>query len=171
MSCGVGRRHSSDLVLLWLWHRPGAVAPIRPLAWEPTYAVSAALKSRRKKKKFKNNNNKWTNKTNSKIKRRDWWLLDVKGLRDGQDRQRGSTVWWRMATRPLVMITLWYIQMWNYNVVYLKHIKLHTNFTLIFKKLKWNRKKWPRNGYRTWWFFLYSHMMGNCFALVSKLIS
>jgi len=44
MSCGVGRRHGSDLVLLWLWHRPAAVVPIRPLAWEPPYAAGAALK-------------------------------------------------------------------------------------------------------------------------------
>ena len=35
MSCGIGRRHSSDLMLLWLWCRPAAVALIRPLAWEP----------------------------------------------------------------------------------------------------------------------------------------
>ena len=34
MSCGVGRKCSLDLALLWLWHRLGAVAPIRPLAWE-----------------------------------------------------------------------------------------------------------------------------------------
>ena len=27
-SCGVGRRHSSDLVLLWKWLRPIAAAPI-----------------------------------------------------------------------------------------------------------------------------------------------
>ena len=32
VSCGVGRRHGSDLVLLWLWHRPAATAPIGPLA-------------------------------------------------------------------------------------------------------------------------------------------
>ena len=42
MSFGVGRRHGSDLVLLWLWHRPGATTPIRPLAWEPPYAARAA---------------------------------------------------------------------------------------------------------------------------------
>ena len=27
-----------------LWHRPAAVAPIRPLAWECPYALGAALK-------------------------------------------------------------------------------------------------------------------------------
>ena len=29
-------------VWLWLWHRLAAVAPVRPLAWEPPHAVSAA---------------------------------------------------------------------------------------------------------------------------------
>ena len=43
VSCGVGRRHGSDLMLLWLWHRPAATALIRPLAWEPPYAAEAAL--------------------------------------------------------------------------------------------------------------------------------
>ena len=42
MSCGVGRRHGSDLTLLWLWYRPAATAPIQPLAWESPYAVAAA---------------------------------------------------------------------------------------------------------------------------------
>ena len=31
--CGVGCRHGSDPTLLWLWCRPGATAPIWPLAW------------------------------------------------------------------------------------------------------------------------------------------
>ena len=44
MSYGVGYKRSSDLVLLWLWHRPAAVAPIQPLAWEPPYAAGVALK-------------------------------------------------------------------------------------------------------------------------------
>ena len=34
-------------------HRLAAVAPIGPLAWEPPYAVSAALKRQKKKKKKK----------------------------------------------------------------------------------------------------------------------
>ena len=42
-----------DLALLWLWSRPAATAPIRPLAWEPPYAVGAALeKAKRQKKNF-----------------------------------------------------------------------------------------------------------------------
>ena len=44
MSCGVGHRCGSDSELLWLWYRPAAVAPIRPLAWELLYAKDAALK-------------------------------------------------------------------------------------------------------------------------------
>ena len=51
MSCGVGRRRGWDLALLWLWHRPAVVAPIRPLAWEPPYAPGAALKRKKEKKK------------------------------------------------------------------------------------------------------------------------
>ena len=43
MSCGVGRRHTSDPALLWLWCRLAAVALFRPLAWELPFAVGAAL--------------------------------------------------------------------------------------------------------------------------------
>ena len=53
MSYGVGYRLGSDPVLLWLWHRPAATAPIRPLAWQSPYASGTALKSGKKK-----NNNK-----------------------------------------------------------------------------------------------------------------
>ena len=48
MSCGVGRRRGLDLVLLWLWYRLVATAPIQPLAWEPPYAADAALKTHKK---------------------------------------------------------------------------------------------------------------------------
>ena len=51
VSCGIGLRLSSDLVLMWLWCRLAAAALIRPLACELLYAVSAALKSKRKEKK------------------------------------------------------------------------------------------------------------------------
>ena len=54
VSCGIGRRCGLDLVLLWLWL--AAIASIRPLAWEPSYATRAALK------KTKNKNNKKTRK-------------------------------------------------------------------------------------------------------------
>ena len=50
-SCGVGCRHCSDPVLMWLWLWPAATALIQLLAWEPPYAVGAALKRPKKKKK------------------------------------------------------------------------------------------------------------------------
>ena len=50
----MGHRHSLDPELLWLWQRPVATAPIRPLAWEPPYAVGVAQE---KTKRQKNNNN------------------------------------------------------------------------------------------------------------------
>ena len=51
MSCGIGCRHGSDPALLWLWHRPAATAPIRPLAWEPPHGAGAALEKTKRKKK------------------------------------------------------------------------------------------------------------------------
>ena len=53
MSCGVGSRRGSELVLLWLWHGLAAVAPIRTLAWELTYAADVALKRPKKPKQEK----------------------------------------------------------------------------------------------------------------------
>ena len=35
---------TKDPVLLCLWRRPAATAPVWPLAWEPPYATGAALK-------------------------------------------------------------------------------------------------------------------------------
>ena len=53
--CSVGRRGGLDPTLLWLWYRLAAAALIRPLAWEPPYAMSAALKSKEtKQNKTKN---------------------------------------------------------------------------------------------------------------------
>ena len=49
VSCGVGRRHGSGLVLLGLWCRPAAVAVIRPLAWELPHAMGAAPKGQKDK--------------------------------------------------------------------------------------------------------------------------
>ena len=54
VSCGVGLRHGSDPTLLWLWRRPVATAPIRPLTWEPPYVAGVAQeKAKRQKKKKK----------------------------------------------------------------------------------------------------------------------
>ena len=37
-----------DMALLRLWCRPAAIALISPLAWEPPYAVGAALKKKKR---------------------------------------------------------------------------------------------------------------------------
>ena len=60
--------HCSDYALSL---RPAAVAPIRPLAWEPPYAAGAALKRQKKKVKVKKNND-----NNPEVV--PWWC---KGLR------------------------------------------------------------------------------------------
>ena len=52
MSYGVGCRPGLDLALLWLWCGQSATAPIGPLAWEPPYAMGAALKRQKDKKKI-----------------------------------------------------------------------------------------------------------------------
>ena len=53
MNCGVGRRHNSNLELLWLWCRLAAIAPVGPLSWEPPYAAGVALKKDQKKNDMK----------------------------------------------------------------------------------------------------------------------
>ena len=56
MSCGAGHRHGLDPKLLWLWCRPAATAPTRPLAWEPPYATGTAQEMAKRPKKEKKRN-------------------------------------------------------------------------------------------------------------------
>ena len=58
MSCGVGHRFGLDPSLLWLWCRLAAIAPIRPLAWEPPCASGAALEKAKKDQKKKKKKDK-----------------------------------------------------------------------------------------------------------------
>ena len=53
MSCGVGHRCSSDLVLLWQWCRQVATALIQTLAWEPPYTAGFSPKKPKKTKNKK----------------------------------------------------------------------------------------------------------------------
>ena len=46
---GLGHRWDSDPMLLWLWCRLAAAAPIRPLAWELPYTAGSALKKQKQK--------------------------------------------------------------------------------------------------------------------------
>ena len=52
VSCGVALRRGSDPMLLWLWRRLVAIAPIRPLAWEPPHATGAALEKAKRKRNW-----------------------------------------------------------------------------------------------------------------------
>ena len=52
MSRGGGWRHGLDVAWLRLWRRPAALAPIRPLAWEPPFAMAAVLKYKTKQNKI-----------------------------------------------------------------------------------------------------------------------
>ena len=72
MSCGVGCRLGSDPeLLLWLWRRLVATAPLQPLAWESPCAAEAAIEKEKKKKKKKKKKEK---------KNYDWlWLFQVIG--------------------------------------------------------------------------------------------
>ena len=57
----------TDLVLLWLWRRPEAVAPIRFLAWEHLWTSICRWcgpQKQKDKKQKKNKTNKQTNKQN-----------------------------------------------------------------------------------------------------------
>ena len=49
MSYGVGHRRGLGLMLLWLWHRLAATALIKPLAWEPPYALGVWPKKTKEK--------------------------------------------------------------------------------------------------------------------------
>ena len=59
MSCSVGRRWGLDLALLWLWLWPrlAAAALIRPLVWEPPYAMGVSQKTQKRQKKKKKERN------------------------------------------------------------------------------------------------------------------
>ena len=73
LSCGVGYRCGLDLVLLWLWHRPAAIAPIKLLAWETPYAAAANLK----RQKEKENNQLKLSKLNKNLKQNEQSLRDL----------------------------------------------------------------------------------------------
>ena len=66
MSCGIGRRYGSDLVLLWLWCRLAATALISPLAWEPPCAMGCSSKKTKDKKKEKKRKTSYCQKEKKK---------------------------------------------------------------------------------------------------------
>ena len=56
MSSDVGLSCGLDPVLLWLWCRPAAIAPFRPLVWEPPCAMGMTLKRQKTKQNKKSFN-------------------------------------------------------------------------------------------------------------------
>ena len=50
VNCGVSRRHGSDPVLLWLWCRPAATAPIRPPSLGTSTCCECSPQKTKKKK-------------------------------------------------------------------------------------------------------------------------
>ena len=68
--------------MLGLWCRPAAAPPIRPLAWEPPYAVDAALKKKKDdKKKKRKKMTKRKEKRKQVLKECDMNHLFLKGQR------------------------------------------------------------------------------------------
>ena len=65
MSCGIGCRCGLDLVLLWLWPRPVAVAPSGTLAWELLCATDGPYNA--KKEKEKERKKKWGQEPKSRL--------------------------------------------------------------------------------------------------------
>ena len=49
---GLGHGQGLNPKLLWLWGKPAAAAPTRPLAWESPYATGAAQEMAKKKKRI-----------------------------------------------------------------------------------------------------------------------
>ena len=48
----VAARCGSDPSLLWLWHKPAAATPFRPLSWELPHATGAAVKRKKNKRLY-----------------------------------------------------------------------------------------------------------------------
>ena len=69
LSCGVGCRCGLDPALLWLWRSLVATAPIRPLAWEPPYAVTAAQEMAKRQKNKQTNKQKKQRTINKQTKK------------------------------------------------------------------------------------------------------
>ena len=62
--------------LLWLWHRPVAIGPIRPLAWDLPYTIGAPLKRKKKISKVE----VFANAVNQEKEVKGIWILqeDIK---------------------------------------------------------------------------------------------
>ena len=108
MNCGVGRRHGSDLALLWLWCRLAATAPIRPLTWESANTAGETPK-RQKDKTYKK-----TNTTDSNAKPMlnlvlpKHFLTLFNALNSGSSSHQStiSQIQWSLFSPPLLCLKL-----------------------------------------------------------------
>ena len=68
--------------MLWLWRRLVATAQIRPLAWEPPYAMGVALeKAKRQKKKRKKKEKKQEDGSKGWLRESGTRVVVHKGIR------------------------------------------------------------------------------------------
>ena len=81
MSCGVGCRHDSDPVILWLWCRPKATALIGLLPWKLPYATGAGLKRQKDPKKKKKKKKKGIGSLSPPVKQDK----EMKGIQIGKE--------------------------------------------------------------------------------------
>ena len=93
MSCGIDSRHSSDPVLLWLWHRPVATALIRYLVWGPPYAMGASL---RKTKRSVSPINIWNPYYQNLYVSIQIHVFTAKSIWEERTKKKskGESVWW-----------------------------------------------------------------------------
>ena len=57
--------------MLWLWHRPVATAPTGPPAWEPPYAVGAALEKAERERERERETEKQRDRETERQRQRD----------------------------------------------------------------------------------------------------
>ena len=83
-----GCRHSLVPVLLWLWCRLAAAAPVWPLAWELPYAAPAAKERRKEGKKERNKQTKKARKEEIKEKRKEKKRKEKKRKKRERERKK-----------------------------------------------------------------------------------
>ena len=71
MSCDVDHRRGLDPMLLWLWYKLAAIAPIQPLAWELSYSTGMVL-NRQKEKKRKKKKKKRKKEKEKEVMQMSW---------------------------------------------------------------------------------------------------
>ena len=149
MSCGVGHRQVSDLVLLWLWYRLAATAPIRPLAWDSPYAAGVALKKKTKDRDVK------------RKQRLQWYKARSQGLwaASGSWKRQENGCFPRASVRNIFLVTPWFLpRLVDFEILHPRTITewmllLATEFIVLHYD---SNRKWIKgvmlwlSGLRTW---------------------